>query len=99
MMALPALPALRIPMAVPRERTNQRVTIVVDGMIRPAMPAAPRTPKQVILRERRHVAGQRQGQTEHDPADRDRRPHAPAVVEPARDRREHDEAEPAEGVT
>jgi len=36
---------LRTPIAVPRDRTNQRVTIVVDGMSIAAMPAAPRRPK------------------------------------------------------
>jgi hypothetical protein len=33
-------------MAVPRDRTNHRVTIVVEGMSMPAIPAAPSTPKQ-----------------------------------------------------
>jgi hypothetical protein len=32
------------PIAVPRERTNQRLTIAAAGIIMPAMPAAPRTP-------------------------------------------------------
>jgi hypothetical protein len=39
------VPALRTPIAAPRDRMNQRVTIVVDGMRMPAVPAAPRTPK------------------------------------------------------
>jgi hypothetical protein len=43
--ALPGPPALSTPIAVPRDHTNHRVTIVVDGMSIPAIPAAPRTPK------------------------------------------------------
>jgi hypothetical protein len=39
------LPALRTPIAVPRDRTNQRDTIVVDGIIMQAIPAALRIPK------------------------------------------------------
>jgi hypothetical protein len=37
---------LKTPIAVPRDRTNQRVTMVVAGTVTPAMPAALSTPKQ-----------------------------------------------------
>ncbi len=53
---------------------------------------------QVVLRERGHLARESKGHTERQPADRHDRAHSPAVVEPARHRREDHEAKPAQRV-
>jgi hypothetical protein len=44
MIALAEEPALMMPIAVPRERSNQRLTIAAAGIWIHAMPAAPSTP-------------------------------------------------------
>ena len=45
MIALAEAPALTTHIAAPRDRTNQRFTIVAAGVWMPPIPAAPRTPK------------------------------------------------------
>src|SRR6185436_9987530 len=54
---------------------------------------------KVVLPERRHLTGQREGHAEEQPSRRYQEPGAPPIVEPASQRREDEEQQPAQGVT
>ena len=53
---------------------------------------------EVVLPERRHPTGQREGRAEEQPSRRHQEPGTPTVVEPAGQGREDEEQQPAQGV-
>ena len=53
---------------------------------------------EVVLPERRHTSGQREGDAEEEPAGRHQKPGPPTIVEPPGQGRENEEQQPAQGV-